>query len=125
MIKSIYNKLFNQYGNLNWWPASSPYEVIVGAVLTQNTAWSNVEKAIKNFGEKNLCYDIVFLDPPYRESLIPYTLSQIVDTGIVTDGGTIVVETDLKKIDNTPCSLYLYDARVYGLAHFFFFKIGV
>ena len=51
MIKSIYIKLYDRYGNLNWWPASSPYEVIVGAVLTQNTAWSNVEKAIKNFGD--------------------------------------------------------------------------
>ena len=33
-----------------WWPANTPYEVMVGAVLTQNTAWSNVEKAIANFG---------------------------------------------------------------------------
>ena len=38
------------YGDLNWWPAKTPYEVIIGAVLTQNTAWTNVEKAIANFG---------------------------------------------------------------------------
>jgi endonuclease-3 related protein len=46
----IYETLLAHYGELNWWPAKTPYEVIVGAVLTQNTAWSNVEKAIANFG---------------------------------------------------------------------------
>jgi endonuclease-3 related protein len=46
----IYETLLAHYGELNWWPARTPYEVIVGAVLTQNTTWSNVEKAIVNFG---------------------------------------------------------------------------
>ncbi|MCL2404558.1 MAG: endonuclease [Defluviitaleaceae bacterium] len=45
----IYSRLESCYGNLNWWPARSPYEVIVGAILTQNTNWSNVEKALANF----------------------------------------------------------------------------
>lgn len=45
----IYNLLFERYGDLKWWPADSPFEVMVGAILTQNTAWSNVEKAIANF----------------------------------------------------------------------------
>ncbi len=45
----LYERLYQQYGDLDWWPAESPYEVIVGAILTQNTAWSNVEKAIANF----------------------------------------------------------------------------
>jgi endonuclease-3 related protein len=49
-LLSIYETLLAYYGELNWWPARTPYEVIVGAVLTQNTAWSNVEKAIANFG---------------------------------------------------------------------------
>ncbi|MCL1919261.1 MAG: endonuclease III domain-containing protein [Peptococcaceae bacterium] len=47
----IYEALLARYGQLHWWPAKTPYEVIVGAVLTQNTAWSNVEKAIANFGD--------------------------------------------------------------------------
>ena len=47
---TIYEKFLSHYGDLHWWPAKTPYEVIVGAVLTQNTAWSNVEKAIANFG---------------------------------------------------------------------------
>lgn len=45
----IYTSLFACYGELHWWPAKTPYEVIVGAVLTQNTAWGNVEKALANF----------------------------------------------------------------------------
>jgi len=50
-IIEIYESLLAHYGDLNWWPAKTPYEVMVGAVLTQNTAWSNVEKAIANFGD--------------------------------------------------------------------------
>ncbi|MCL1845179.1 MAG: endonuclease [Defluviitaleaceae bacterium] len=51
VVFSIYEKLLAHYGNLKWWPAKTPYEVMVGAVLTQNTAWSNVEKAIADFGD--------------------------------------------------------------------------
>ena len=40
----MYDKLGRQY----WWPGETPFEVIIGAILTQNTNWSNVEKAIKN-----------------------------------------------------------------------------
>jgi endonuclease-3 related protein len=57
-LSSIYEALFARYGELRWWPAKTPYEVMVGAVLTQNTAWSNVEKAIANFGE-NLSPEII------------------------------------------------------------------
>jgi endonuclease-3 related protein len=50
-LTSIYETLLAHYGELHWWPAETPYEVMVGAVLTQNTAWSNVEKAITGFGD--------------------------------------------------------------------------
>jgi endonuclease-3 related protein len=50
-LLQIYETLLAHHGQLHWWPAKTPYEVIVGAVLTQNTAWSNVEKAIANFGD--------------------------------------------------------------------------
>jgi len=49
-VTALYNALHARYGNLDWWPAHSPYEVMVGAVLTQNTAWTNVEKALAHFG---------------------------------------------------------------------------
>ncbi len=42
----IYDALAAAFGPRHWWPAKSPWEVIVGAVLTQNTAWTNVQKAI-------------------------------------------------------------------------------
>lgn len=47
-LLSIYEKLFHHYGSRDWWPADTPFEVIVGAILTQNTNWNNVEKAIAN-----------------------------------------------------------------------------
>jgi len=43
---SVYQKLLKQYGPQLWWPAETPFEVMVGAILTQNTAWTNVEKSI-------------------------------------------------------------------------------
>jgi endonuclease-3 related protein len=42
----IYRRLFAHYGPQHWWPGDTPFEVMVGAILTQNTAWSNVERAI-------------------------------------------------------------------------------
>src|SRR5580658_2715773 len=41
-------------GPMNWWPAKTPFEVIVGAILTQNTAWTNVERAIENLRKARL-----------------------------------------------------------------------
>jgi endonuclease-3 related protein len=53
-LKEVYNRLYNEYGPRGWWPGESPFEVMIGAVLTQNTAWANVEKAISNLKEENL-----------------------------------------------------------------------
>jgi len=50
----IYNKLLNQFGPMHWWPADTPFEVAVGAILTQQTKWENVERAIRNLKEKRL-----------------------------------------------------------------------
>ena len=47
-LSNIYKKLYKFYGPQGWWPARTPLEVITGAILTQNTAWTNVEKAIKS-----------------------------------------------------------------------------
>ncbi len=47
-LKTVFNRLYKAYGPQHWWPADTPFEVMVGAILTQNTAWSNVEKAIVN-----------------------------------------------------------------------------
>lgn len=50
----IYNVLSAYYGPTGWWPGDSPFEIAVGAILTQNTAWSNVEKAIANLKKAKL-----------------------------------------------------------------------
>lgn len=44
----MYRRLYEALGPQNWWPAETPLETIVGAILTQNTAWSNVSRAIEN-----------------------------------------------------------------------------
>jgi endonuclease-3 related protein len=53
-LVSIYDRLFAHFGPRHWWPADSPFEVIVGAILTQSAAWTNVEKAIQNLKEEDL-----------------------------------------------------------------------
>ncbi|MFA6321755.1 MAG: endonuclease III domain-containing protein [Candidatus Omnitrophota bacterium] len=47
-LTKIYSRLYKIYGPQRWWPGRSRFEIIIGAILTQNTAWTNVEKAIKN-----------------------------------------------------------------------------
>ena len=47
-LLNIYHRLMAGYGPQHWWPAEEPFEVIVGAILTQSAAWGNVEKAIAN-----------------------------------------------------------------------------
>ena len=46
-IRAFYQTLFRAWGRQHWWPAQSHFEVVVGAFLTQNTAWTNVEKAME------------------------------------------------------------------------------
>ena len=53
-LMAVYQKLLKEIGPLSWWPADSPFEVMVGAILTQNTAWKNVENAINNLKERDL-----------------------------------------------------------------------
>lgn len=51
ILEEVYRRLLERYGHQYWWPADSPFEVVVGAILTQSTAWTNVEKAIANLKE--------------------------------------------------------------------------
>ncbi len=46
-LLDLYRRLYEAYGPQGWWPAQSPFEVMVGAILTQAAAWSNVERAIE------------------------------------------------------------------------------
>jgi endonuclease-3 related protein len=47
-LSDVYSRLLGRYGPQHWWPAKTAFEIMVGAVLTQATAWTNVEKAIAN-----------------------------------------------------------------------------
>ena len=53
-IRRYYTTLNEAWGEQHWWPAESRFEMIVGAYLTQNTAWTNVERALINLRKKNL-----------------------------------------------------------------------
>ena len=50
-LEEIYRRLMDGYGPQHWWPAEEPFEVMVGAILTQSAAWGNVEKAIASLKE--------------------------------------------------------------------------
>ena len=47
-LRAVFDRLLERYGPQHWWPGDTPFEIMVGAVLTQNTAWTNVERAIAN-----------------------------------------------------------------------------
>ena len=47
-VRTIYRELSRSWGPQHWWPAETPFEVMVGAILTQNTSWTNVERALAN-----------------------------------------------------------------------------
>jgi endonuclease-3 related protein len=53
-LLDIYNKLESHFSPQRWWPADTPFEVVVGAILTQNTSWKNVERAIENLKNEDV-----------------------------------------------------------------------
>jgi len=55
-LLQVYKKLYASFGPQHWWPGETPFEVAVGAILTQNTNWSNVEKAVGNLKKGGLLY---------------------------------------------------------------------
>ena len=53
-IRAFYDAMLAAYGPQHWWPAETPFEVVIGAILTQNTNWKNVERAIANLKRDGL-----------------------------------------------------------------------
>lgn len=72
LLMDIYNRLYKAFGPQHWWPANSAFEVMIGAVLTQNTNWKNVEKAIDNLKDKDL------LDPVKLYNIDTVTLAELI-----------------------------------------------
>uniref|UniRef100_A0A832LUJ3 Endonuclease III domain-containing protein n=1 Tax=Caldimicrobium thiodismutans TaxID=1653476 RepID=A0A832LUJ3_9BACT len=54
VLREIYHRLYTHFGPQGWWPAETPFEVCIGAILTQNTNWQNVERAISKLKERDL-----------------------------------------------------------------------
>jgi len=54
LLEEIYSRLLNEFGHRNWWPGETRDEVIIGAILTQNVSWQNVEKAISYLKQSGL-----------------------------------------------------------------------
>ncbi|MDI6916519.1 MAG: endonuclease III domain-containing protein [Thermoplasmatales archaeon] len=71
-LMNVYNRLFKHFGPQHWWPGETRFEVVVGAILTQNTAWTNVEKAIKNLKKEKMlnCRKIANMDIKKLEKMI-------------------------------------------------------
>lgn len=68
----LYQRLLEYHGEQAWWPADSPFEVLIGAILTQNTAWTNVEKALDALRQRDL------LRPERLDELEPETLAPLI-----------------------------------------------
>lgn len=63
-LRRVYTQLVKYYGPQDWWPAETAFEVMVGAILTQNTAWTNVEKALASLIRENLLDPGVIIAAP-------------------------------------------------------------
>jgi endonuclease III related protein len=66
-LTAVYRRLLDAFGPQHWWPGESPFEVMVGAVLTQNTNWQNVERAIHNLRQADLLEPHALYDVPPDE----------------------------------------------------------
>lgn len=66
MLLTLYHRLYRAFGPQHWWPAKTPFEVMVGAILTQNASWQNVERAIANLKRHRLLAPKALLGLPVR-----------------------------------------------------------
>jgi endonuclease-3 related protein len=65
-LRAVYRRLEAAYGPQHWWPGDSRFEIMVGAVLTQNTAWTNVERAIANLKRARALTPEAIVAAPHR-----------------------------------------------------------
>ena len=69
-LQEVYRRLLDALGPQHWWPGQTPFEVMVGAVLVQNTSWQNVERALANLRGADL------LEPHALDAVSPAELEQ-------------------------------------------------
>lgn len=66
-IHEAYKTLIAHYGPQHWWPAESNIEMMIGAILTQNTSWTNVEKALNNLRQRNALSISALVETPRKQ----------------------------------------------------------
>src|SRR3954470_10766175 len=71
-LREAYERMLAAFGPQHWWPGDSPFEIMVGAVLVQNTAWRNVERAIANLR------DAAVMNPRGLYDLPPVELAELI-----------------------------------------------
>ena len=68
LLEEIYRRLFEKFGPQHWWPGETPFEVMIGAVLTQSAAWKNVETAISNLKKAGLMSPVALREKTLEET---------------------------------------------------------
>ncbi len=94
-LLEIYRRLRRRFGHRHWWPGDTPLEIMIGAILTQNTAWTNVEKAIAN----------------------------LAGAGVLDDAGKMLAMPDARLAALLRPSGY-FNIKTQRLKHFFGFFLG-
>ncbi len=70
IFRELFERMYQALGPQGWWPGETPFEVCVGAILTQNTNWQNVERAIANLKERGLLTPQALHELPLEELAI-------------------------------------------------------
>ena len=96
-IPLIFDHLLDHYGSQHWWPADTPFEVMVGAVLTQATAWTNVERAIARLKEADA------LSPAAIRTLDTEALAALIYSSGFHNSKALRLKALTQYIDDTYC----------------------
>ena len=87
-LHELYERMYDRLGPQGWWSGDSPFEVMVGAVLTQNTNWKNVERAIDNLKGAGLLAPDKLVDLPTGlskfKSIVQYINKNLVKAKLVS-----------------------------------------
>ncbi len=104
-LNAVYRKLLAHYGPQHWWPGETPFEVMVGAVLTQNTAWVNVERAIANLKANDALDPEAILAAPHGQLaawLRPAGYFNVKATRLQTYCGWYLAQGGYRALDALP-----------------------
>ena len=94
LLNDLYKLLFTHYGSQNWWPGKG-FEIAIGAVLTQNTSWSNVEKALENLRRNDLLEPLAI-----AQCDLDFLKEQIKPSGFFNQKGQYLKNLSLLWLEN-------------------------